>query len=322
MTHPATIPTETPAPFRHVFAVLNPVAGSIDASRVRQALERHFPAGSTVCEIHEAGPDDRIAEVVRAALGRGCDLVVAAGGDGTVSMVANGLIGHDASGSVPLGIIPLGTANVLSRELGIPVDLELACQLVAGPHATTRIDGMRVGPACYFTQIGVGIDALMIRDTLREHKRRFGRVAYLWTAATRLLGFQPRRFMLVADGHPRRARASQIVVANSGILGQPPFRWGPDIRPDDGRLDVCIVRARNLIDYMKLSWFVLNGQHRRSPNVRYLAANQGVTISSQRPLPVQGDGEIIGETPVDIGVAPRAVAVIVPVAAAPEFAVG
>ena len=145
MAHPATIPSQTPVPFRHVFTVLNPVAGNSESSRVRQALEHHFPAGRTVCEIHEAGRDERIAEVVRAALGRGCDLVVAAGGDGTVSAVANGLIGNENGGSVPLGIIPLGTANVLARELGIPVDLERACQLLAGPHATTRIDGMRVG---------------------------------------------------------------------------------------------------------------------------------------------------------------------------------
>ena len=321
MVHPATIPAETTVPFRHVFTVLNPVAGNSEPSRVRQALERHLPADSTVWEIHESGPDDRIAEVVRAALGRGCDLVVAAGGDGMVSAVANGLVGDENGHSVPLGIIPLGTTNVLARELGIPVDLELACQLLAGPHATTWIDGMRVGPACYFTQVGVGIDALMIRDTLREHKRRFGRVAYLWTAATRLLGFQPRRFALVTDGRQRRARASQIVVANSGVLGQPPFRWGPDIRPDDGRIDVCIVRARNLLDYLKLSWHVLAGQHRQSPNVRYFTAEQSVTIASRRPLPVQGDGEIIGETPIEIAVVPRAVAVIVPIAAASGIAV-
>ncbi len=240
-----------------------------------------------MCEIHEAACDDSIAALVRAALGRGCDLIVAAGGDGTVSAVANALIGSGDGGSVPLGIIPLGTTNVLARELGIPVDLEQACRLLAGPHATRQIDGMRVGPACYFTQIGVGIDALMIRDTLREHKRRFGRVAYLWTAATRLLGFQPRRFEVVIDGRRRRARASQIIVANSGILGQHPFRWGPDICLDDGRLDVCIVRARNLIDYVKLSWFVLSGQHRLSPKVRYFTVNQAVAITTRRPLPVR-----------------------------------
>jgi YegS/Rv2252/BmrU family lipid kinase len=261
-----------------------------------------------VCEIHEAGFSAPIAEVVHAAVSRGCDLVVAAGGDGTVSAVAGGLVGSD----VPLGIIPLGTANVLARELGIPTALDQACRLLVGPYATARIDAMRVGQGCYFTQIGAGIDALMIRDTRREHKQRFGRIAYLWTALTWLVGFQPRRFTITIDGLPRRFRASQVVVANSGTLGQPPFRWGPDVRPDDGRLDVCVIRARNLLDYLKLFWYVLTGQHRSSPNVRYFAARQTITIAARRPLPVQGDGEIIGETPVEVAVVPRAVAIIVP----------
>jgi diacylglycerol kinase (ATP) len=297
-----------PDPIRRVFVILNPVSGSCEASGVPQALERHFPVVHTVCEVHEIGRDERIAEVVASALARGCDLVVAAGGDGTVSAVANGLVGSE----VPLGIIPMGTANVLARELGIPIELEPACQLLAGDHATTRIDAIRIDGACYFTQVGVGIDALMIRDTRREHKQRFGRVAYLWTALTRLLGFQPRRFELTTDGRETRVRASQVVVANCGILGQPPFRWGPDIHRDDGRLDVCIARARALLDYLKLSWYVLSGQHRRSPDVRYLTAEHTIAIATRHPLPVQGDGEIIGETPVTIEVVPGAVAVIVP----------
>jgi YegS/Rv2252/BmrU family lipid kinase len=305
--------------FRRAFVLLNPVAGGVEASRVRQALGRHFPGDRAACEVHEARGDERVAEVVRGAVGRGCDLVVAAGGDGTVSAVANGLIGADATTPVPLGIIPLGTANVLARELGIPVALEPACALLAGAHATTRIDAMRVGPSHYFTQIGIGIDALMIRDTDREAKRRFGRAAYLWTAFIHLLGFQPRRFVLAIDGpqppkpRPLRLRASQVVVANSGILGQPPFRWGPDIRPDDGRLDVCVIRARTLLDYLKISWYVLNGLHRRSPNIRYLTAERQIAIATSHPLPVQGDGEIIGETPCTIiEVVPHAVAVVVP----------
>ena len=133
MAHPATIPAPDSVSFRRVFTVLNPVAGNSESSRVRQVLEHHFPADNTVCEIHEAGRDDRIGELVRAALGRGCDLVVAAGGDGTVSAVANGLIGNENGGSVPLGIIPLGTTNVLARELGIPVDLEQACRFWPAP---------------------------------------------------------------------------------------------------------------------------------------------------------------------------------------------
>ena len=293
---------------KKVFIVLNPVAGTSVVEDVRRALDHHFIPGETACVVHETVKGDAIERIAREAQGRGFEMVVAAGGDGTVSAVADGLVGTET----PLGIIPLGTANVLARELGIPVDLEGACQLLAGAHGIASIDAMKVGEKHYFTQVGVGIDALMIRDTKREDKRRFGRIAYLWTALTRLVGFQPRRFRIKADGRQVRPRASQVVIANSGILGQPPFRWGPDIKPDDGRLDVCIVRARTLLNYLSLGWLVLRGQHKQSSRVRYLGARRQVVIETGRPLPVQADGEIIGETPVQVQVVAAAVRVIVP----------
>lgn len=293
---------------KKVFIVLNPVSGTSVVDDVRQALDVHFPRGDSICEVHETAKGDSIEEIVREAQGRGYDMVVAAGGDGTVSAVAEGLVGTET----PLGIIPLGTANVLARELDIPVDLQGACQLLAGVHGVTSIDAMKAGEKHYFTQVGVGIDAMMIRDTSREDKRRFGRVAYLWTALTRLVGFQPRRFQITADDRQERRRASEIVIANCGILGQPPFRWGPDIEPDDGRLDVCIVRAQTMLDYLSLGWHVVRGQHNQSPNVRYLKARRQIVIETSRPMPVQADGEIIGETPVQIQLVAAAVRVIVP----------
>jgi YegS/Rv2252/BmrU family lipid kinase len=291
-----------------LFVVLNPKAGSYTGGPVEQALGRHFSCEDGTCRVHQAGGHEDLAALARGAAERGCEMVVAAGGDGTVSGVADGLVGT----STPLGILPLGTANVLARELGIPVGLEAACALLAGPHATASIDAMQVGGRHYYTQIGVGIDALMIRDTRREHKRRFGRVAYLWTALTRLIGFQPRRFSLSVDGRPSRHRASQVLVANSGTLGQPPLRWGTGIRPDDGRVDVCVVRARTIVDYLELTWRVMLGQHRQSRNVRYFAAERAVAIAARHPLPVQADGEIIGETPIEVRVVPGAVRVVVP----------
>jgi YegS/Rv2252/BmrU family lipid kinase len=276
--------TSAPARTTRVFFILNPVSGTSTADAVRRALERHFVIGETFCEIHETSPDDRPDELAREARERGFDLVVAAGGDGTVSAAASGLVDSET----PLGIIPLGTANVLARELGIPVDLEAACRLLAGAHGIKHVDAMRVGDHYYLTQVGVGLDALMIRDTKREAKRRFGRIAYLWTASTRLLGFQPRKFYLAVDGRKCRHRALQVLVANGGILGQPPFRWGPDIRPDDGRLDVCIIRARNLLDYLRIAWHLRlhrheapaprpgrRRNHRRDPRARLRHASGG-----------------------------------------------
>ena len=201
---------------------------------------RGSPAGST-----SRREGDSLTDRVREAVASGCDLVVAAGGDGTVSAVADALAGTET----PLGIVPLGTANVLAGELGIPLDLEAACALLAGEHALARIDAMELAGKHYVTQVGVGLDAAMIRDTPGEHKRRFGRVAYLWTAATPAgRASSSRRFTLTVDGVTTRPRAMQVLVANSGTLGSRPFRWGQDIRPDDGRLDVCVIAARTLLE--------------------------------------------------------------------------
>jgi len=297
-----------------VFVVLNPMAGNCTADDVRQALDRHM--GDQVhADIFETTglEDEDVVAVVRAELSQAPAMVVAAGGDGTISEVAEALIGTD----IPLGIIPVGTANIFARELGIPLDLDGACALLDSPDTTTSVDAMKVGEKYFVLQIGIGIDSLMIRDTDRRAKRRFGRAAYLWTAFSRLIGYQPVRFTIVADGRHSRPRASQVLIANGGVLGAPPFSWGPHIRPDDGKIDVCIVSARTALDYLGLIWHTLLAQQRRDRNVRYLTATHSIAISADHPLPIQADGEIIGETPLQILVVPDALKVIVP-APAPQ----
>jgi YegS/Rv2252/BmrU family lipid kinase len=295
-----------------MFVVLNPMAGSCTADEVRQALDRHFPAATWASEIYETTGEEQVPAIVRAALKQPCELVIAVGGDGTVSDVAEAL----AHTNIPLGIIAAGTANVLARELGIPLDLERACALIAGEHVTTSIDAMQVGDRLFILHIGVGIDSLMIRDTARAAKRRFGRAAYLWIGLKWLIGHQPSRFTIVSDGRRSRPRAAQVLIANGGVMGMPPFRWGPHIRPDDGRLDICIVSARVLRDYLKIGWHILTGHRWHNPNIRYLSAERSILVSADHALPVQGDGEIIGETPVQVQVIPDAVRLIVQAASA------
>ena len=292
-----------------MIVVLNHMAGSANADDVRQALARQL--GEQIqTDFYETTGDEAedIVAIVRAELVNNPSVVVAAGGDGTISQVAEALIGTDTC----LGIIPVGTANVFARELGIPLDLEAACALLNGQPHTTSVDAMKVGEQYFVLQIGIGIDSLMIRDTDRQAKRRFGRAAYMWTAFRRLIGYQSMRFTIVADGKRMRPRASQVLIANGGVLGAPPFRWGPNIRPDDGQIDLCIVSARTALDYVGLIWHTLVGQQRRDRNVRYLTAERSIAISADQPLPIQADGEIIGDTPIQIEVVPDALKVIVP----------
>ena len=302
---------ETLLKIGRVFIVLNPKSGSF-GPEIRELLCKHFGEDEESCRIHLLDQGHDVQALVREAIERGARLVVGAGGDGTLAAVADGLIGSD----VPMGIIPLGTANVLARELNLPLDPDGACEVMSGPHEVSSLDVMKVGTRPFFTQVGIGLDSLMIRDTKTEAKRRFGRLAYLWTAAVRLAGFQPRRFRVGIDDEPERTiRASEILLANVGTLGQPPFQWGPDIHPDDGELSLCVLRTRALSDYLRLGFHVLRGAQHKDPSTRYYKVRDRVTIAMKRassPLPVQADGEIIGETPVTVELMAGAVRVITP----------
>ena len=252
-----------------------------------------------------------IREVAR-GLEEGCDRVIAVGGDGTVSMVAEGLARADGGSSqAALGIIPAGTANVLAGELGIPGSLEAAAANIVETERTITMDIIRVGKRFILTQVGVGPDALMIRHTSRESQAKLGRLAYMATFVRRAFRHPPRRFDIELDGSPLRARAWQIVVANVGSLGAPPFTWGPGIDPTDGTLDLCIWDAKTPLDYARIAWRVIVGRHRKDASTRYFRVRDAVVIRTDRPVLVQGDGEVIGKTPVTVRVAPQALRVLV-----------
>jgi undecaprenyl-diphosphatase len=119
------------------------------------------------------------------------------------------------------------------------------------------------------------------------------------------------RFRLVVDGRTRHVRAWQIVLANVGSLGAPPFIWGPGIDPTDGVLDLCLYDARSLRATLGLAWTVLSGGHRRDPRVRFERVLEQLTVWAPEPVLVQGDGEIIGRTPVTLRVRRAALRAVV-----------
>ncbi len=299
------------------FVILNAQSGSCVVDDVKRELANHF--GEVELRFHELTKGEDLAAIVADAIAEGFERVVAGGGDGTISSVASLLVGS----RVPLAVLPLGTANVLARELGIPTDLAGACRLAAsrcveeGRAAKTSkvlsIDAMKVGHRHYLTQVGVGIDALMIQNTSTESKRKLGRLAYLITLVKHLIAFQPHRFTITVDGVARKDKLSQVVVANTGMMGQPPFRWGPDIHPDDGQLNICLIKSAGVADYLRLFWVVFRGHVEKTPNMQHQKFTKAMTIASKHRIPVQADGEIWGDTPVTIEVVPQALRVIVPV---------
>ena len=277
--------------------------------RLRESLRRHFPAARMDYAIHEARAGEPLADVVRRQLrDDGVGLVVAAGGDGTVSAVCNGL----PDWSVPLGIIPAGTGNLVARELGIPLDPDAAVALLAGPHQTRRMDAMRIGDRICVLNISVGISAAIVDGTSRRSKRRLGRLAYFGTALREVLSFRRWQLVVEVDGQSHPYRALDVSIMNGGLLGAQLYPCGPEIRMDDGVLGVWILSMKNPADYARYLFGVVTRRYRH-PLAKFIRAERSVRIRGDTLLPVQADGDIIGTTPIDVTVLPGALTVWTPV---------
>ncbi|MCK4511491.1 diacylglycerol kinase family lipid kinase [bacterium] len=292
------------------FVIVNPASGHYRPDTIVAAIERAAVAGARELEFREISTGESVSDIIRAAAARGFDMFVAVGGDGTVSGVVEGLDGS----TVPVAIVPTGTGNLLARGLDIPLDPVAAAGLIAGEHATRTIDAMRVGTRVFVLNIGVGISSATVRDTSNADKRRFGRAAYVGTGLREMLGFRPCRFTVTVDGRTTRVRATEITVANCNFIGD--IRWPlplvPEILPDDGKLDVCLVLVPTAGESIRSGLRAMRHRRKPVPNVRWLRARRSVKIEANRVLPVQGDGDLIGETPVEVTALPQSVRVIVP----------
>jgi YegS/Rv2252/BmrU family lipid kinase len=291
-----------------VFVVLNPVAGIVNAQLMKRIIETRFHTlgWNTYFHITEAG--ENTVEIVKIELSRGFDLVVAAGGDGTIAAVAAGMV----NSHVPLGIIPIGTWNAIARNLQIPFNPVRAINLMAGKHNIKKLDLMAVGNSIHAMNLSMGFSVSMIKSTSRSEKRKFGNAAYISNLIKQAFGVQMHRYSIEADGTRYRGRATEIFVANYGVVGLNAIESVLNLKPDDGKVDLLIFRARTILDLPAMFWQILIQRQKRAPKYRQISAARSLTIRTSPPVNVQADGELIGETPIKITVLPRSVRVIVP----------
>lgn len=293
---------------RRVYVILNPVAGRSEPRVIRGELNKYLGGIGWEYQVYETTGQEDIRQIVQTAINEGYELFLCVGGDGTVSGVASGLVNT----SIPLGILPMGTGNSLARDLGIPLDLDGALALLVNDNREKGIDAMRMEGDHYFLNVGIGVSAAAVRELEYKEKRRMGRVAYLLAGIGHLFGWQPHRFQIRVNGRNYSRKASEIMILNSGAIGKPYFHWGPKVAYDDGRLDVRIVRARTAWAYFRLGWNMFLKRQKQDPSVTSMIVEEKIDIRAEKPLPVQADGEFVGETPIQVQVVPNSVRMIVP----------
>lgn len=297
---------------KKVLVVLNPKSGqSGQAEALRETLKINFAPPGWALEIHETTGEEDIPAICRRACDEGASLVIAAGGDGTLASVANGMVGS----RVPLGILPMGTGNDLARALLIPLKLKEAADLLVGDHAFTEIDALSVEDRHFFSNVSVGVSPRLMRKTKSEHKKRIGRLAYLIPFMSRTKLIRVRPYTLIVDGQPMTVRAVEIMISNTTLLEKPPYIFGPPDTLIDGQLEVYLVTARRFRHYLQMGWDLLR-RRKSTEKVHHFAAQRSVRVESEHAHLVQADGELIGRTPVEVQIVPRALRVVVPEATA------
>jgi diacylglycerol kinase (ATP) len=293
--------------------ITNPAAARTEPLAVNTVIGTMRARGWEAEVLATGGPGDarRLAEY---GVEQQVDVVAVFGGDGTTMQAAAALVGTE----VALGVIPGGTGNLLAGNLRIPpAPARAADVLVRGRRRRLDLGRMsREGGTQYFAvACGAGMDARVMAATRSEHKRRWGMGAYVATTLRLISQVRSTRHYLTIDGVEYDANAALILVANCGEVIPPFVRLKSGIRPDDGLLDVVVLRADSFGQSVRAVWDLLREPRAHGGPGTFIGYARGreITINSpDSPEPVQLDGEPAGETPFTTTIVPSAITVMVP----------
>jgi diacylglycerol kinase (ATP) len=293
--------------------IFNPVSGlgnnaEQDLSLIQQLLKPQLHL-----HIHLTTKDTDPVQLVQDAIAAKADMIIASGGDGTVSAIAGALIGT----GIPLGIIPRGTANAFSVALGIPTaiaPIRSACQVILGGY-TRLVDAARCNGMPMILLAGVGYEAETVEKASRELKDQWGALAYLMAGWEQLDNQQLFETEIAIDGEVHQLQAGAITIANTAPITSVLAQGGGQVISDDGLLDITIATAETKLQavtgMLRMLGAALIKTGIEHQNVVHLNSKR-IKVTTNPPQKVVLDGEIIGTTPIDIECIPGGLTVLVP----------
>ncbi len=300
---------------RRACLIFNPIAGQSDPEqdleKIRSILERELDLD--VCTTTPEVDADQLAS---AAIDQKFEVIIASGGDGTVSAVAAAVV----ETNIPLGIIPRGTANAFANALEIPTDLEQACETILA--GTTRVvDAAYCNGKPMVLLAGIGFEAETVKRADREYKNQFGMLAYILAGLQELSELETFTVELEVEDKIITVTAAAVTVANiappTSVLAQ----GSGEIISDDGLLDVTIVSPTNTLGAIGAAYTLLQsalqGESVERPDTGYLRTQQ-IKVTTNPSQKVVVDGEVIGQTPVEIACVPRGLTIFVPTIPEPD----
>ncbi|MFW0118767.1 diacylglycerol/lipid kinase family protein [Rothia sp. P5764] len=288
-----------PGPPQQVAVIYNPVKERSDSVKklITAALEQADWPGAHFYETQEEDPGHGMA---KQALEEGAELVLAVGGDGTVRAVATALAGT----GVPLGVVPLGTGNLLARNLKLDITDLRACINLALHGENLAVDMIRISfgntdqldPVDFIIMGGAGFDAQIMTDTSEDLKAKIGWLAYV-EASIRHMFTRRRPAIITVDGaEPIRRKIRSVLIANTGKI-QGGLNLASSAEVSDGQLEVIVLTPRTLLSWIRMAGqFIVHPRQAIFPVVEHFVGTEAQVDFPQAPLPVEVDGDVLGET--------------------------
>ncbi len=286
---------------QRIVVVANP-RSRVPPDRLETLVRAYMPRGSSVVVRHTR-PDIPIRGIIEDELEH-ATLAIASGGDGTVSQVAAAILGHP----IPLGIVPAGSTNMVAKVSDIPANPEDAVKLIFGRHYREHIDVGQSGERLLLHLGGAGLDARIFIGANPTLKKYFRWAAYFPPAVTGAFAEQA-EFTVTVDGRVTRIRSSLVLVANSAQLLHSRIHLVESVSRGDGAFDVLIYTARNPIELAGAGLVSFTGHLETTDQVIRMRGTS-IRVESDPPVPTELDGEVVGETPLEIEVLPRAIELI------------
>ncbi|MEC4811725.1 MAG: YegS/Rv2252/BmrU family lipid kinase [Scytonema sp. PMC 1069.18] len=294
---------------RSAYLIFNPVAGQGDSEKDLETIKSLLETEISL-ELEFTSEEVDVAHLVREAVRRGSEAIIASGGDGTISAAAEALVGT----TIPLGVISRGTANAFANALGIPDTIEAACQTILQGYTKT-IDVANCNGKPMVLLAGVGFEAEAVEQADRTTKNRFGVLAYILSGLQQLQNFKTFDAEIETEDRIIKVLAAAITIANAApptsILAQGPA----GVIYDDGLLDLTIVAPSNTRAAIAASFHLLQtalaGSATERNDIGYLRAKR-IKLTTNPPQKVTLDGEIIGTTPIEVECIPKGLTVFTP----------
>ena len=290
--------------------VYNPFAGRLRGAgreRLDAAVRTFLTAGHEVELFATPGPN-KAGEVARSAISQGCDMILAAGGDGTINETVNGLVGSP----VAFGILPGGTANVLANEIGLSTRLGAAAtQLLTAIPTRIALGAVDLPgkPRRHFVMMaGVGLDARIVYNLDLELKKKLGKLAY-WHAGFRQLMRPVERFTVAIDG--QRHEAGFVLATRVRNYGGD-FEIVRRIRLTDDDFEVVIFHGGHWTEYLRFLGAVMTNRLENTPGVTLLRGRELHLEPMGHEVRIQADGEVLGGLPVRVSTVPAALNLLLP----------